>query len=71
MNTPIKSISEDQNEITHESGVVTVFEETRSICCNGCIYLLDCKCFSKNELCAKRIDNKIGIFKLKHNEHTI
>lgn len=65
MNTPIIKISEDQNEITHESGVVTVFEESKSRC-NGCFYKIDkvCKsiapCFQ-----FERTDRKTGIFKLK------
>jgi hypothetical protein len=39
MKTPIKNISEDQNTITHESGVVTVFErKVRISGCNKCVY---------------------------------
>ena len=73
MNTPIIKISDDQNEITHESGVVTVF--VKDGMCRDC-------CYSKVEPHMKRMCLKIpcstmfepncrkdgidfGIFKLK------
>ena len=37
MNTPFK-ISEDQNTITHESGLVTKFVRDNSDDCNNCVY---------------------------------
>jgi len=65
MKTQIKHISEDQNTITHESGVVVVFKETNKRC-SGCFY-------DNNKVCKsiapcyrfERNDNKTGIFKLK------
>lgn len=72
MNTPIIKISDDQNEITHESGVVTVFEETKINRCNGCVYQNPKVCKSIAPCFRfERIDNKTGIFKLKNNADTI
>lgn len=71
MNTPIIKISDDQNEITHESGVVTVFEETNLLTCNFCCYLGSSSLFCRKIPCLftgngiKRNDKKSGIFKLK------
>ena len=61
MNSKIVSISEDQNTITHESGFVSVFKESKNGC-NGCIYPNDrcpnmIPCFKE-----VRVDNKNGIF---------
>ena len=70
MNTPFK-ISEDQNTITHESGLVTKFVEDNSITCSDkCEYLtvslVDCKqipCSKiKRMLSACREDKKNGYF---------
>ena len=68
MNTPIIKISDDQNEITHESGVVTVFEESENSC-ECCfyesIYICDeIPCLPETSFIA-RLDHKNGIFKLK------
>ena len=70
MNTPFK-ISEDQNTITHESGLVTKFVEDNSIMCSDkCEYLtvplVDCKqipCYEiKIVLSACRKDKRNGYF---------
>lgn len=72
MNTPIVKISDDQNEITHESGVVTVFVENGR-CVNCCYYPYS---KSKKTSCCNKIpchteigkiirENNYGIFKLK------
>lgn len=72
MNTPIIKISDDQNEITHESGVVTVFEWNNDYSCDGCVYRMVLKnCFPIPCRDKARIDKKEGIFKLKHNADTI
>lgn len=71
MNTPIIKISDDQNEITHESGVVTVFKKDDSGICFGCFYATrkehDCRLIpcDYNKIKCKRKDGKSGIFKLK------
>jgi hypothetical protein len=67
MNTPIISISDDQNTITHESGVVTVFVETdNQNDCIGCIYKNGAICEQIKAPCMKsqRLDHKFGVFKL-------
>lgn len=67
MNTPIVNISDDQNEITHESGVVTVFEESENSCDECCYY----KAYKCQGICLnpctrqERKDIRNGIFKLK------
>ena len=65
MNTPIIKISDDQNEITHKSGVVTVFVEECN--CEQCIYYKKIDCWKKRMPCAtyQRKDRKIGRFTLK------
>ena len=66
MKTKIISISDDQKTITHESGLVVEFEDIGiEMFCDGCIYVEDAKCFSKNHLCCQRKDCKNGIFKAK------
>lgn len=75
MNTPIIKISDDQTEITHENGVVTVFEESVGNCI-GCQYFdddlsFDCEKYKVPCMMQNRKDGKHVIFKLKHNEHTI
>ena len=69
MNTPIKSISDDQNTITHESGVVTLFVESKNSCI-GCCYgtfTVFGYCNPNKIPCIKtsRADYKNGIFKIK------
>ena len=68
MNTKILKISEDQNEITHESGVVTEFEPKGRISgCNKCVYSLN-GCMHYLAPCSypyRTADRKNGIFKLK------
>ena len=64
MKTPIKSISDDQNEITHESGKVSIFIRTNNIAsCAGCVYEAN-KESCKHAECVKEFDSKIinGIF---------
>ena len=70
MNTPFK-ISDDQNTITHESVLVTVFvEDNKTVCSDRCEYLtaplVDCKqipCSKiKRMLSACRKDKKHGYF---------
>ena len=70
MNTPIISISDDQNTITHESGVVVEFVKVEINCsvgCKGCVYHIDNnKCMQQNNhdvVCMRRAES--GIFKLK------
>lgn len=62
MNTPIKSISDDENIIEHESGVKTQFVEGEfcETCCYDELYdsCLNARCAS---LCRK--DSKNGNFK--------
>jgi len=55
-------ISEDQNEITTDDGIVHVFVETRGICCIYCSVgcYNDVPCYEDG-----RKDNKDGYFKLK------
>ena len=63
MNTPIISISDDQNTITHESGVVTVFKNNGNYKCHGCVYNPElCPIIIP---CVSRKDKENGIFKLK------
>jgi len=63
MTDHIISISKDQNTITHESGIVTEFQDHYENCCGSCFYknrhvcLLPCTH-------QDRIDNREGIFKL-------
>lgn len=68
MNTPIVKISDDQNEITHESGVVTVFVESVSQCEKCCYYknfnCSDIPCHFRTEFTPRKEFN-YGIFKLK------
>lgn len=66
MNTPIIKISEDQNEIIHESGVVTVFKKTRKGSgCENCVYDYEntCLCYAAN--CDDYRLKRHGIFILK------
>ena len=68
MNTKIVKISKDQNEITHESGVITVFQKQEmNLFCQGCVYSNYDDCRLQIDLCtsAKRKDEENGIFKLK------
>jgi len=68
MNTPIVKISDDQNEITHESGVVTVFVESNKSTCLYCAYLNDdggCICEPAPCNVFRRKDYKLGHFTLK------
>ena len=67
MNTKIISISDDQNTITHESGVVTEFvvQGGKDICKN-CVYnILKGKCSHIICVPIQRKDERNGIFKLK------
>lgn len=65
MNTPIVKISDDQNEITHKSGVVTEFVEGSN--CKLCIYYEKIDCWKMRMPCDtfQRKDKKMGKFKLK------
>ena len=75
MKTPILSISEDQNTITHESGTVTEFvpESEEQDCETCCYFKFNCPHSSSENLhrlnsllCFKgRKDMKPGQFKLK------
>ena len=67
MNTPIISISDDQNTITHESGVVTVFEVPKGgIFCRNCFYVeWNKSCTGMPCTSGIRNDKRNGIFKLK------
>lgn len=64
MNSKIIKISDDQNEITHESGLVTEFRLTNKTCYN-CVYL-DRKgfCLCEDAPCDSgyRFDSYSGIF---------
>ena len=62
MNSKIINISDDQNEITHESGLVTVFEEQYHFGCFNCIYQLNDFCSDKPCCAERRKDGKDGIF---------
>lgn len=64
MKTKIIKISDDQNTITHKSGVVTVFEESNKNC-SFCIYFNKENCNVLLCSCSFRFDEKSGIFKLK------
>lgn len=65
MNTPIISISEDQNTITHESGNVYVAEKLIAKCL-GCAYLENhYDCIKIPCLIIQRQDGENKIFKLK------
>lgn len=68
MNTPIIKISDDQNEITHESGVVTVFKKKGITSgCNKCVYN-EIGCIQFSAPCGnpyRTADEFNGIFKLK------
>ena len=69
MNSKIIKISYDQNEITHESGVVTVAKECDGSCI-GCYYFdmdlsFDCSGNKMPCMSDKRFDNKTVIFILK------
>lgn len=67
MNTKIVKISEDQKEITHESGVVTVFKKNGS--CENCCYILSDNCSKAPchfmTTLSPRNDFEYGCFKVK------
>ena len=73
MNTKIVEISEDQNTITNESGVVTVF--CKNGACEECCYMSSRNC--PEAPChpyitlSPRNDFEYGCFKVKENEYTI
>lgn len=66
MNTPIIKISDDQNEITHESGVVTNFVWTNLFSCGRCVYKNRKSCYDIPCVSLRRDrDCFNGIFKIK------
>lgn len=65
MNTKIISISDDQNTITHESGLVTEFVESDHLGCFYCVYETNDTCFDKPCMEDRRLNKLDGIFKLK------
>ena len=65
MNTPIIKISDYQNEITHESGFVSMFVELNNETCIHCVYINDdgsCLCVPAPCNTFIRNDRKLGYF---------
>ena len=65
MNTKIIAISEDQNTITHESGVVTEFDSKCNLCFYCCYDNIEDGCIGVPCVINVRKDKGNGIFKLK------
>jgi len=71
MITPIISISDDQNTITHESGLITEFKKDNSGTCINCVYsdlkMHNCRFIpcDYNKRTGRRNDTLTGVFKVK------
>ena len=67
MKTPILNISEDQNIITHESGLITQFSSDEIACGKCCYDAKESTCISIGIPCVefKRDDFMNGVFIIK------